>query len=242
MDNRIKIARQLVRIARELVANELVILPYDGESLRIDEPVRVVNADDSNIGNKTDRSFPYEIWAIDVRGSLVNAPYAMRVERLIRSIQGNPLKKWILWTSDVKLNAIVEFCESHGFKPDAVNDNIHEVKDYYNANSRKVYAQGQVVYAIDFDGTIAETDRTFPQIEKPIDRIVDFIRKIQEDPNKKWVLYTCRVGEPEKIAERWCHENGLFPDAVNSNARRHGDRKVDADYYIDDRNVDLSRM
>ena len=55
MDNRIKIARQLVRIARELVANELVILPYDGESLRIDEPVRVVNADDSNIGNKTDR-------------------------------------------------------------------------------------------------------------------------------------------------------------------------------------------
>ena len=269
MNSRLKIAKDLLNVAKMILAKELVIIPYDGEHLNVDHPLKEINADDdtavdtSNIGNKTDKSFPYEIWAIDVRESLRGRQsFTEKIRSLIQKIQGNPLKKWVLWTSGKNLDIVKNFCKEQGFQPDAVNDNIDEVKTYYGASSRKVYAHHYidarnvtmdnvnkikdenrpVVYAIDFDGTIAETDRTFPQIEKPIDRIVNFIKEMQKDPMNQWVLYTCRVGEAEKIAEQWCHENGLFPNAVNSNVRSHGERKIDADYYIDDRNVDLSKL
>ena len=262
MDRNIRIARELVRIARDLVAKELVIIPFGGNDDRFVES----GDDNSNIGNKTDRSFPYEIWAIDLKSMDEASPEFKKVSNLIRDIQRNPNKRWILWTSKNNVEGLMPFCERNGFVPDAVNDNVKEVRDYYGANSRKVYAHHYVdmrnigidsvsdamksredgkktVYAIDFDGTIAETDRTFPQVERANDNIVDFIKNvIQPDPSKEWVLYTCRVGEPERMAEQWCYDNGLYPVAVNSNARNHGDRKINADYYIDDRNVDLSSM
>ena len=264
MNKKILIAKSLVRLARELVSKrgELVIVP-EWESL----PRNIVSdAEGSSIGNKTDARFPYEVWAIDLVNMDENSPEFIRVRNLIQKIQGNPFKKWILWTEDENVGELERFCREQGLVPDAVNDNVEEVKDFYSANSRKVYAQHYIdhrnvtvnnlsrafpprsdgkktVYAIDFDGTIAETDNTFPQVEKPIEKIVDFIKNvIQPDPNREWVLYTCRVGEAERIAERWCHENGLYPVAVNSNYRRHGNRKLNADYYIDDRNVDLSEI
>ena len=262
MKDSLRIAKELVRLARNLVGKELVITSADGGGSLVDS----VDDVNSAIGNKTDKRFPYDIWAIDLKSVAPGTAEFGKVKRLIDEIQRNPLKKWILWTANENVGELEDFCRRQGFTPDAVNDNVKEVKDFYKANSRKVYAQHYVdmrnvdvnnvthatglrkdgrktVYAIDFDGTIAETDNTFPEIERPIGKIVDFIRNfIQPDPNREWVLYTCRVGEPEKIAERWCRENELFPVAVNSNARKHGNRKLNADYYIDDRNVDLSKM
>ena len=261
MNKSLKIARSLVRLARELLAKELVIVPME-------ECGRFIESDDdnSNIGNKTDQKFKYDVWAIDLMGMKENSQAFRKVKNLIRSIEHDPSKKWILWTANDNVPTLEELCRENHLTPDAVNDNIGEVINHYDANSRKVYAQYYIdmrnvsvnnvssamplrkdgektVYAIDFDGTIAETDNTFPQIKKPIDNIVNFIKNvIQPDPNREWVLYTCRVGEPEKIAERWCRENGLHPSAVNSNFRRHGNRKLNADYYIDDRNVDLSQL
>jgi len=102
------------------------------------------------------------------------------------------------------------------------------------------------IYAIDFDGTIAET--TFPAIHAPIPRMVEFIRRIQEDPRKRWILWTCRSGNALEMAIDWLEENGLFPDAVNENLPEalsfldDDCRKVFAHHYVDDRNFPMDTL
>lgn len=94
------------------------------------------------------------------------------------------------------------------------------------------------IYAIDFDGTLAET--RFPEIIGPKEKMVKFVKAIQATGHKT-ILWTSRVGEDLDNAVEWCREQGIIFDAVNEplpeqTARWGNDtRKIYADYYIDDK-------
>lgn len=96
-----------------------------------------------------------------------------------------------------------------------------------------------MIYAIDFDGTIAVTN--FPRIIRPVEATVRFIRSLQ-DSGDKWILWTMREGPVLEQALEWLNDRGLTPDAVNDNLPElkekwgNNPRKVFADAYIDDRN------
>lgn len=101
--------------------------------------------------------------------------------------------------------------------------------------------------AIDFDGTIAETD--FPNIIKPIPEALEFIAECKLH-GVAVILNTLRTDEHLAIALGWCDIVGIKFDAVNENLQDWQDhfrqlypevepdcRKIAADIYIDDRNA-----
>lgn len=96
------------------------------------------------------------------------------------------------------------------------------------------------LYAIDFDGTIVVHD--FPRIGEPNEEAIRFIWDLQERGDK-WILLTMREGAYLDAAVNFCHENGLFPSAVNDNVDymkvlfHNNPRKIYADVYIDDHNA-----
>ena len=96
------------------------------------------------------------------------------------------------------------------------------------------------LYAIDFDGTIVVHD--FPRIGEPNEEAIRFIWDLQERGDK-WILLTMREGVYLDAAVNFCHENGLFPSAVNDNVDymkvlfHNNPRKIYADVYIDDHNA-----
>ena len=97
-----------------------------------------------------------------------------------------------------------------------------------------------MIFAIDFDGTIVENK--WPDIGEPKQRVVDYIRQLQ-NIGHKWILWTCRSEEELPAVLKWCEEHGLYPDYVNDNATesverwKTNPRKVSADVYIDDHNA-----
>jgi hypothetical protein len=101
------------------------------------------------------------------------------------------------------------------------------------------------IYAVDFDGTLAENK--WPEIGEPIQPVIDFcIRKREE--GHKLILWTCRTGEQTEKAVKWCNDRGLFFDAVNENLPdeiikyNNDPRKIGADYFIDDKNLNLNEI
>lgn len=98
------------------------------------------------------------------------------------------------------------------------------------------------VIAVDFDMTLAKTE--YPTILKPNKFLIAYLLE-QKRLGNKIVLWTCRCGEDLDAAVEWCKEQGLTFDAVNENipeaiARFKDDsRKIYADYYIDDKNVQV---
>lgn len=98
-----------------------------------------------------------------------------------------------------------------------------------------------VVYAVDFDNTLARSK--YPHILGPIEPAIAFVRRIQDDPGSRWILWTCREGDRLREAVNWCASQGLFPDAVNENLPEPCEvfgadsRKIFADFYIDDKSV-----
>ncbi|MCH5340076.1 MAG: HAD hydrolase family protein [Acetatifactor sp.] len=93
------------------------------------------------------------------------------------------------------------------------------------------------VYAVDFDGTLAET--RFPEIIGPRTKTIAAI-KLLKSQGHKIILWTSRDGEDLENAVEWCKEQGLVFDSVNAPlpeqiARWGNDtRKIYADVYIDD--------
>ena len=87
------------------------------------------------------------IFAIDFDGTIVENKFP-----LVGDIKPNTLKfiqmleanghKWILWTmrEGERLYDALEFLAMHNLHPNAVNDNLKELKDVYKNNPRKVYA------------------------------------------------------------------------------------------------------
>ena len=87
------------------------------------------------------------IYAIDFDGTIVENSFP-NIGRLNQSAftfikqlekRGD---KWVLWTmrEGDRLKEAVSFLESIGLSPDAVNDNIEELKRDFGNNPRKVFA------------------------------------------------------------------------------------------------------
>lgn len=100
------------------------------------------------------------------------------------------------------------------------------------------------IIAVDFDGTLAVTK--FPEIIKPIPKMVRHCRKLQED-GAILILWTCRCGKDLEEAVEWCRWQGLEFDYVNENVPENighfGNdcRKIFAHEYIDDKAVNPVR-
>ena len=96
------------------------------------------------------------------------------------------------------------------------------------------------VIAIDFDGTLWETD--WPRLVRPICPVIE-MAKARKAAGDKLILWTCREGPELEAAVEACREQGLEFDAVNDNLPEakaeweNNPRKVAADYYIDDKNL-----
>ena len=93
--------------------------------------------------------------------------------------------------------------------------------------------------AVDFDGTIVE--HKYPQIGKEQLFAFETIKQLIKQKHQL-ILWTYRAGKELDEAVEYCRENGVEFFAVNMNyPEEHYDgsisRKIDADVYIDDRNV-----
>jgi len=96
-----------------------------------------------------------------------------------------------------------------------------------------------MLIAVDFDGTIVE--HAYPAIGKPIPFAIDVLKKLQEEGHDI-VLWTFRTGETLDQAVNYCRERGLEFYAVNrmfpeEEWTEGGPRKIDADIFIDDKNI-----
>lgn len=93
--------------------------------------------------------------------------------------------------------------------------------------------------AVDFDGTIVEDE--YPKIGKPIIFAFDTLKKLQENGHRL-ILWTYRKGRMLEEAIKFCEENGVVFYAVNKSFPEEEfdpeySRKINADFFIDDRNI-----
>jgi hydroxymethylpyrimidine pyrophosphatase-like HAD family hydrolase len=95
------------------------------------------------------------------------------------------------------------------------------------------------ILAIDFDGTIVEDN--YPKIGKPKIFAFETLKKLQQN-GFTLILWTYRSGKRLNEAIEFCRENGIefyavnksYPDEVYT---ENMSRKINADVFIDDRNV-----
>ena len=93
--------------------------------------------------------------------------------------------------------------------------------------------------AVDFDGTIV--DHEYPQIGKEKLFAFQTLREL-EKMGARLILWTFRTGVELDEAVEYCRKNGIEFYAVNKNYPEEIfdetiSRKIDADIYIDDKNV-----
>jgi len=93
--------------------------------------------------------------------------------------------------------------------------------------------------AIDFDGTIVE--HQYPEIGKEKLFAFQTLREL-EKRGARLILWTFRAGKELEEAVEFCRKNGIEFYAVNKNYPEEifdetVSRKIDADIYIDDRNL-----
>lgn len=96
-----------------------------------------------------------------------------------------------------------------------------------------------LIIAVDFDGTIVED--AYPKIGKPQIFAFETLKKLQEEGHRL-ILWTYRHSERLQEAVTFCEENGVHFYAVNSSFpgeefNNDVSRKINADFFIDDRNI-----
>jgi hypothetical protein len=96
-----------------------------------------------------------------------------------------------------------------------------------------------VKIAVDFDGTIVE--HKYPEIGKEKLFAFETLKQLIKQKHQV-ILWTYRTGKELDEAVEFCRENGVEFFAVNKNfPEEYYDgsisRKIDADVYIDDRNL-----
>ena len=100
-----------------------------------------------------------------------------------------------------------------------------------------------MIYAVDFDGTLCKS--RWPDIGEANEPLISFLKEKREQGDKL-ILWTMREGELLSQALDWCNLFNLTFDAVNDNLEEqysrygHNSRKVYADFYLDDHNLDCS--
>lgn len=104
-------------------------------------------------------------------------------------------------------------------------------QQFLNANSK--------VIAVDFDGTIVEHD--YPRIGKEMLFAFATLKELNKKGHKL-ILWTIRTGHLLDEAVEYCRKNGVEFYAVNKNfpeevLTENTSRKLNADIFIDDRNV-----
>ncbi len=102
-----------------------------------------------------------------------------------------------------------------------------------------------MIIAVDFDGILCKNK--FPDIGEPNYEIISLVRQLI-DQKHEVILWTTRNGEELTAAVDWCGERGLHFCNVNgpapSNEAEYKDkyptpsRKIYADVYIDDHNIE----
>lgn len=95
------------------------------------------------------------------------------------------------------------------------------------------------VIAVDFDGTVVEHD--YPRIGKEMMFAFATLRELNKKGHKL-ILWTIRTGPLLDEAVEYCKKNGVEFYAVNKNYPEEEfsdniSRKLNADIFIDDRNV-----
>jgi hypothetical protein len=99
---------------------------------------------------------------------------------------------------------------------------------------------GPLKIAVDFDGTIVE--HKYPEIGKEIMFALHTLRALQEQGHQL-ILWTYRSGSELDEAVEYCRRNGVEFYAINSSYPEeefdedYDSRKIDADIFIDDRNI-----
>jgi len=100
-------------------------------------------------------------------------------------------------------------------------------------------SEDSLTIAVDFDGTIVE--HKYPDIGEEMLFAFDTLKALQKKGHKL-ILWTYRSGRRLAEAVDYCEENGLKFYAVNNSYPEEImnddiSRKIDADLFIDDRNV-----
>ena len=96
------------------------------------------------------------------------------------------------------------------------------------------------IIAVDFDGTVV--DDKYPEIGKAKIFAFETLRQLQSD-GYRLTLWTYRSGRALDEAVEFCKKNGVEFYAVNSSFEGEvfdsnaASRKIDADLFIDDRNL-----
>lgn len=93
--------------------------------------------------------------------------------------------------------------------------------------------------AVDFDGTIVEDD--YPKVGKAKLFAFDTLKTLQEKGHRL-ILWTYRSGKTLEDAVAFCKENGIVFYAINKSFPEEVfdpkySRKINADIFIDDRNI-----
>ena len=118
-------------------------------------------------------------------------------------------------------------------------------ESFRNANILRIFAflmpmiHETYTIAIDFDGTIVEDE--YPKIGKPVLFAFDTLKKLQEKGHRL-ILWTYRNGRALEEAVEFCKNHGVVFYAVNKSFPEEVfdpkySRKINADFFIDDRNI-----
>ena len=96
-----------------------------------------------------------------------------------------------------------------------------------------------LIIAVDFDGTLVENQ--YPKIGKPILFAFETLKKLQENGHRL-ILWTYRNGKTLEEAVAFCKKNGIEFYAINKSYPEEDfdktiSRKINADIFIDDRNI-----
>lgn len=97
------------------------------------------------------------------------------------------------------------------------------------------------IIGVDFDGTLAISKGTYPEITGEITEILDYVTE-EQAKGAHLILITMREGKDLEAAVKWCKDRGLVFDAVNDNMDymkeffHNNPRKIFCNEYLDDTN------
>ena len=146
--------------------------------------------------------------AIDFDGTIANTKWPeiispnQPVVDFIKQLQ-NRGDLWILWTNrdGQHLDNAVAWCKEQGITPDAINDNLQHMKDFFGNNPRKIFAN---FYIDDHNagGLVLPDDTDVAPVagqEGENGKMTEFERKVKEMRSLQKQYFATR--SPEILAE-----------------------------------------